>query len=261
MTLGSIAARTVVCDDDRGDDSVAVIIEGNGKCGVSRAIWIGNRIRPAAAVHPRDADRVAGPQHRRLVTHQTEIAQAIQFVVIGYAGRAIAEADFGADIEVDLDPAISRPAPERLALAPLIGRKRPLHLGPNRMAGVVTILLWPSSGHAKYADAPTSPPSPNPTTAATMVVLFIMRPAAIGWLVFLVACDECSGRGKRRPFGIRTGRKRDQFFISSPSLSRRRRAPAPPSPARHSHCSGSAPWPWSPRTPQAPLSPYRDRAA
>jgi hypothetical protein len=70
-----------------------------------------------------------------LSPHQVEVAQAIELVVIGNAGRAIAEADLGPDIKVDLGAAVGRRAPERFALAPFVHREGPLHLGPNRMAG------------------------------------------------------------------------------------------------------------------------------
>src|SRR5476651_625917 len=69
-----------------------------------------------------------------LVAHQVEVAQAIELVVIGDASRAVAEADLGPDIKVDLGSAVCRLALERFALAPLVHREGPLRLGPNRMA-------------------------------------------------------------------------------------------------------------------------------
>src|ERR1039457_3619438 len=127
--------RPIVRDHDGGDDGVTVIVESNRQCRLSSAKWTGNRVRPAAALHPRDNDRVAGPQNRKLVAHQVEVAQAIELVVIGDTGRAIAEADLGPNIKVDLGAAVGRGALERFAVAPLVHREGPLRLGPNRMAG------------------------------------------------------------------------------------------------------------------------------
>ena len=127
--------RPIVRDYDGGDDGVTVIVESNRQCRLSCAKWTGDRVRPAAALHPRDGDRMAGTQNRMLVAHQVEVAQAIELVVIGYTGRAIAEADLRPNIKVDLGSAVSRLAQECFALTPLVRREGPLHLGPNRMAG------------------------------------------------------------------------------------------------------------------------------
>jgi hypothetical protein len=103
-----------------------VIVESNRQCGLSCAKWTGDRVRPAAALHPRDGDRMAGTQNRMLVAHQVEVAQAIELFVIGYTGRAIAETDLGPNIKADLGSAVSRLTQECFALTPS-PRSRPGH--------------------------------------------------------------------------------------------------------------------------------------
>src|SRR5450759_4760717 len=126
--------RLIVRDHDGGDDGVTVIVECNRQCRLSGAKLTGDRVGAASALHPRDCDRVTRPQIRRLVAHQVEVAQALELVVIGYAGRAIAETDLGPNIKVDLGAAVGRGALERFALAPLVHLEGPLQFGPNRMA-------------------------------------------------------------------------------------------------------------------------------
>src|SRR5664280_1353024 len=186
--------RPIVRDHDGGDDGVAVIVESNCQCRLSGAKGTGDRVRTTAALHPRHSDRVARPQNRRLVAHQVEVAQAIELVVIGNAGRAIEEVDLGPDIKVDLGAAVGRRASERFALAPFIHREGPWHLGPNRMAGrchgPAAVRQRSGSGKPKTASAPASPTSPKATTAARTVVLFIASAAAIVCAV----CPSCLRR-------------------------------------------------------------------
>jgi len=53
--------RAIMRDHHRGDDGVAVIVEGNRERRLSCPKWTGDRVGPAAALHPRDRDRAAGP--------------------------------------------------------------------------------------------------------------------------------------------------------------------------------------------------------
>ena len=62
---------------------------------------------------------MASPQNSMVVAHQVEVAQASELVVVGYAGRAIAETDLGPNIKVDLGAAVGRRAPECFALGGL----------------------------------------------------------------------------------------------------------------------------------------------
>src|SRR6185312_1704566 len=52
--------RLAVSDHDCGDDGVAVIVEGNGQCRLASLKWLGDRVGPAAALHPCDRDRMTG---------------------------------------------------------------------------------------------------------------------------------------------------------------------------------------------------------
>jgi len=125
----------VVIDHGCCDDGVAAVIESKRQRRVWRAIGLGDRVSAAAALHPCDLDLAARPQHRGPVAHQVEVAEAIEFVVVGNAGLAVAKADLGANVEIDLDPAVGRLAAECFAFAPFVGRERPLHFREFRTAG------------------------------------------------------------------------------------------------------------------------------
>ena len=92
----------------------------------------GQRVGAAAAFHrsrPRSAAqrRAAKPSPPIKI----KVAHAIEVVVVRDAGRAIAKAELGAEIELHLGAAVGRLAPERLAPAPLVQGERPLHFGPG----------------------------------------------------------------------------------------------------------------------------------
>src|SRR5262247_216763 len=69
---------------------------------------------------------------RSLNTTEIAVAHAIEVAVIGDAGCAIAGAELGAKVELDLGAAIGRLAGECAAGAPLIHGERPRHLRPER---------------------------------------------------------------------------------------------------------------------------------
>ena len=60
-----------------------------------------------------------------MLAQQIEIGNAIDFVVVGDAAVAIAEADLGPHVKLDLAAARSRAATEGLARRPAIAGKRP----------------------------------------------------------------------------------------------------------------------------------------
>jgi hypothetical protein len=68
----------------------------------------------------------------KLLAEEFEIADAVKLGIVGNAGRAIAEADLGAQVDIDLDTAIGAAAAKCTAGAPLIERKRPFDFGPIR---------------------------------------------------------------------------------------------------------------------------------
>src|SRR5262249_16396346 len=94
---------------------------------------MGDRVGPAAALHPCDVDRTTGAQNGGFVAHQAEIAQTIKLIVVRNPSRAIAKSNLCADIEADFGSALVRPAVKRLALAPFVHRERPPHFGPGRI--------------------------------------------------------------------------------------------------------------------------------
>src|ERR1700752_1188024 len=70
---------------------------------------------------------MAGPPHRKLFAHQPKVPQTIEFGIIRYAGFAVAKADLGPDIKIDLDAAVRGLAAEGFTVAPFVGRVGPLH--------------------------------------------------------------------------------------------------------------------------------------
>src|SRR5262249_14759887 len=56
----------------------------------------------------------------------------VELGIVGDAGRAIAKADLGAEVDVDLNAAVRARAAVGLPEAPLVERERPFDLGPDR---------------------------------------------------------------------------------------------------------------------------------
>src|ERR1700674_613025 len=77
------------------------------------------------------AGRPTGAECRVLAADEIEIADPVDLLVVDRA-RAIAEADLCPQIEIDLAPAIGGLALKRPAPPPLVDRKRPSPLGPDR---------------------------------------------------------------------------------------------------------------------------------
>ena len=95
---------------------------------------IAESVGAAAPLHPCNADRATGSQGRGCLADQPEVGHAIKLLVVCHSGRAVAEADLGSNIDVDLNATIGRCATKRFAFAPLVDRKRPLSLRPNGTA-------------------------------------------------------------------------------------------------------------------------------
>src|SRR5882724_9200405 len=76
----------------------------------------------------------AGAECGSFVADEVDVADAIELLVVGHSGLTIAEADFRAQIEVDLNPAIARLALIRPSLSPLVDRERPRGFVPDRLA-------------------------------------------------------------------------------------------------------------------------------
>src|SRR6516164_6753822 len=124
--------RSIVRQYDRRDDHVAAVVEHDRYRRLARPIASGERVSATATLHPGNRDRPAGAERRNLAADEIEVAHAIEVGVIGDAGRAIAGAELGAQIELDLAAAVGRLAGKRAARPPLIHGERPLRLHPAR---------------------------------------------------------------------------------------------------------------------------------
>src|SRR5215510_12269795 len=121
-----VACRGLAVRD--GNQEIAAMRHGDADPGMPRAILHAQLIRPEAAGHPGEADRLAWPQRRKARADQIEIADTIDLVVIGDAAVAIAEAEFGPDI--DCNAAALAFAAEGAAGGPAVAQKRPGDLPP-----------------------------------------------------------------------------------------------------------------------------------
>src|SRR5205085_5321997 len=116
--------------DDSGDDHIEPVIEGE------RQHWFcrggAEFVAAAAALHPVYRNGPAGAEGRAFVADKLDVADAIEFLVVGHSGLTIAEADFRPQIEIDLNPAIGRLALKSPTLSPLVDGERPRGFGPAR---------------------------------------------------------------------------------------------------------------------------------
>ena len=90
-------------------------------------------IAPAETLHPPDPDRPTSADGPGFRVDHVGIADPLELGVVGHAGRAIAEADLGAHVDLNPCPAVGRRAYERPPEAPLVERERPLRFSPNRL--------------------------------------------------------------------------------------------------------------------------------
>src|SRR4029078_4158105 len=76
------------------------------------------------------------PTRSSSASSDTPVAQLqkpiVECLTVGHSGRAIAEADLGAHVDLNPCPAVGRRAYKRPPEAPLIERERPLRFSPNR---------------------------------------------------------------------------------------------------------------------------------
>src|SRR6516165_6511931 len=118
--------RSIVRQYDRRDDHVAAVVEHDRYRRLARPIASGERVSATATLHPGNRDRPAGAERRNLAADEIEVAHAIEVGVIGDAGRAIAGAELGAKIELDLAAAVGRLAGGRASTAsPVTSRAGP----------------------------------------------------------------------------------------------------------------------------------------
>jgi hypothetical protein len=81
-------------------------------------------------MHVGDLNHATRRQRHKTFAHQIEIGDAVDLVVIGHAGIAIAEADFWPHIDLDLAAAGFCGATECAAGRPSVARKRPCDFPP-----------------------------------------------------------------------------------------------------------------------------------
>src|SRR5579883_2158194 len=104
-----------VRDHGGRDDHVAMVVEGERERRARGAA--GHVVGAAASLHPRDRDRVAVARCLELLADELHVADPLELLVVGDAGRAIAEADLGAHVNLDLRAADRRVAAESAAEA------------------------------------------------------------------------------------------------------------------------------------------------
>src|SRR5207248_8919904 len=102
--------------------------------------------------HVAERDRPPRSQRPRGTAQKCEIAQPVEFGIVGHALKAIAESALNANEEPRLEPTVHVPAPERLPDAPLIEQERPAHLSPSRLRAI-------SSGARRRSGSPAMPAS------------------------------------------------------------------------------------------------------
>src|SRR5207302_5015068 len=98
-----------------------------------RCVGNGDMIESAASLHAADADGAAIGQAHECIAEKLQIADAVEIVIVGDPGGAIAEPDLGAQIEADLAAAIGRRAAKGAPDPPFIEQERPFDLAPNGM--------------------------------------------------------------------------------------------------------------------------------
>ena len=89
-------------------------------------------IGPDASGHIGNTNHVARLERRETLAHQIEIGDAIDFIVIGDAAVAIAEADLRPHIDFDVAAARGNATAKGLARRPAVARKRPGDFSPVR---------------------------------------------------------------------------------------------------------------------------------
>src|SRR6185437_6880478 len=82
-----------------------------------------------------DPDHLTRLARHEALAHQVEIGDAVDLVVIGDAGVAIAEADFGPHVKFDVAAAGIRVATKRAAGGPAVARERPGDFMPAAASG------------------------------------------------------------------------------------------------------------------------------
>src|SRR5262249_35536085 len=70
-------------------------------------------------------------QSAELGAEQLEVAHPVELGIVRHAGGAIAEAELGAQIKIDVGAAVGGPAAECAPDTPLVERERPFELGPG----------------------------------------------------------------------------------------------------------------------------------
>jgi len=91
-------------------------------------------------------NRPAGTDCGRFAADEIDIADPVELLVVGHAGRAITETDLRPQIQIDLARAIAGLALKRPAESPLVERERPFDLGPDRPVGRRDALRCGSNG-------------------------------------------------------------------------------------------------------------------
>src|SRR5262245_34585915 len=104
--------------------------------GVADAVAHREIIGPHPSRQLRDTDRLTDLERYKTLADQIEIGDAIDLVVIGHSGAAIAEADLRPHVDFDL---AARRTTERTARGPAVARKRPRNFLPTHFASALRL--------------------------------------------------------------------------------------------------------------------------
>src|SRR5258708_16689184 len=103
---GRFLRYRLTAGDHGGDDHIAAAVEGERQHRFRR--WGADRIAAAAAFHPVHRNGPAGAECRSFVADEVDVADAIEFLVVGHPRLTIAKADLRPQVEIDVNPAIRR---------------------------------------------------------------------------------------------------------------------------------------------------------
>jgi hypothetical protein len=120
----------IAVSDDRSDGYIATAIEGDRQHRFRG--WAADFVAAAAAFHVTHRNGPAGSESRSSAADEVDISDTIEFLVVGDASLAIAEADLRPQIEINAGSAINRLALKGPSPSELVDGERPRAFGPDR---------------------------------------------------------------------------------------------------------------------------------
>src|SRR5215470_11219681 len=120
------------------DQKIAAMSERDADGGMADALAHREIIGPHSSRQLRDTDRLANLERYKTLADQIEIGDAIDLVVIGHSGAAIAEADLRPHVDFDV---AARRATKRAARGPAVAGKRPRNFLPTHFTSALRLEL------------------------------------------------------------------------------------------------------------------------